>query len=66
MSIWMDLDDIFSLPFGAGAKMQEASELLPHARHGDDLEYFLPPIAHPKVRSNGAAVETAHLRRYTF
>lgn len=67
VAIWMDLDDIFSLPFGAGAKMQEASESLPRARQGDDLEYFLPPLARPKVGLICAAI-SAYLRRrrYTF
>lgn len=32
--------------------MQEAGQSLPRARQGDDLEYFLPPIARPKVNTN--------------
>lgn len=32
--------------------MQEAGQSLPRARQGDDLEYFLPPIARPKVNKN--------------
>lgn len=31
--------------------MQEAGQSLPRARRGDDKEYFLPPIARPKVAS---------------
>lgn len=50
--IWADLEEIFSLPFGVGEKMQEAGQSLPRARPGDDLEYFLPPIARPKVNTN--------------
>lgn len=49
VAIWMDLEDIFSLPFGVGAKMKDAADSIPRARQGDDLEYFLPPIVRPKV-----------------
>lgn len=49
VTIWADLEEIFSLPFGVGERMEEAGRSLPRARQGDDLEYFLPPIAHPKV-----------------
>lgn len=45
----MDLDDIFSLPFGVGGKMKDAADSIPRARQGDNLEYFLPPIVRPKV-----------------
>ncbi|CAM9268932.1 unnamed protein product [Ectocarpus fasciculatus] len=45
----MDLEEIFSLPFGVGEKMKDAADAIPRARQGDDLEYFLPPIARPKV-----------------
>ena len=52
LDIWADLEEIFSLPFGVGEKMQEAGQSLPRARQGDDLEYFLPPIARPKVNKS--------------
>lgn len=52
LDIWADLEEIFSLPFGVGEKMQEAGQSLPRARQGDDLEYFLPPIARPKVNAD--------------
>lgn len=45
----MDLEDIFALPFGVGEKMQDAASFIPRARHGDDKEYFLPPLVRPKV-----------------
>ncbi|CAN0525967.1 unnamed protein product, partial [Ectocarpus sp. 8 AP-2014] len=46
----MDLEEIFSLPFGVGEKMKDAADAIPRARQGDDQEYFLPPIARPKVK----------------
>ncbi|CAN0541792.1 unnamed protein product, partial [Ectocarpus sp. 12 AP-2014] len=49
VALWMDLEEIFSLPFGVGENMKDAADSIPRARQGDDLEYFLPPIARPKV-----------------
>lgn len=51
--IMLDLNDIFSLPFGFGETMQNAADLIPRARRGDDQEYFLPPLARPKVSDDG-------------
>lgn len=45
----MDLDDIFSLPFGLGEQFHAAANLIPRARKGDEDEYFMPPLAIPKV-----------------
>ncbi|CAM9604311.1 unnamed protein product, partial [Ectocarpus sp. 6 AP-2014] len=46
----MDLEEMFSLPFGVGEKMKDAAGAIPRARQGDNQEYFLPPIARPKVK----------------
>lgn len=45
----MDLDEMFSLPFGLGEQLHIAADLLPRARAGDDKEYFVPPLACPRV-----------------
>ena len=47
--ILMDVDDIFSLPFGVGAGMQDAADFIPRARQSDKEEYLLPPLLIPKV-----------------
>ncbi|CAN0273060.1 unnamed protein product, partial [Ectocarpus sp. 8 AP-2014] len=60
----MDLEEMFSLPFGVGEKMKDAADAIPRARQGDNQEYFLPPIARPKVPARhyfvfGPAIDTS-------